>query len=87
VADTFMQAVHEGAREAVNSEAGQEQLKGMNREQVVDAVGAVTKALDGLDGNTSLHVVLFALNFVRNSIIAVMDDNQRAMKTSGGKPS
>lgn len=81
MAETFMQAVHRSVREAVNNEPGASQLKGVNKEHVVQAVSEITKALDGLAPEVNLHVVLFALSYVRNSVVAVMKENEQILST------
>lgn len=79
-----MQALLENVRIAVDNEPGKTQLKGYNKEQVVASVQAVTEALDKLPPSTSLHVVLFAVTYVRNALLAAMEENNKVLATQTG---
>ena len=84
MADTYFQAVLNSAREAVNNEPGATQLKGLNKQQVVDTVAALTNALDSIDPAINLHIVFFALTYVKNAVVLAMEENQRVLATQTG---
>lgn len=81
---TFAQAIYEGAVAAAETEAGHRELTGHSKEQFLSTVKGITEALDGLPHDTSLHVVLLGVTFVRNVILVAMRDNQSVLETRTG---
>ncbi len=82
---TFMTEVYKTAREAVAKEPGRTQLKGLNTESLIEAVGAMTEALDKLPPTTNLHVLFFAVTYVRNAISLAMEEaNKTLIHETGG---
>jgi hypothetical protein len=84
---TFAQTVYEAAGRAADSEAGKSELIGMNREQFVATVRAITSAMDTLPVTTSMNMMLLSLSYIRNAIIVTMQHNQKVMEAPGGTPS
>jgi len=83
---TFMQAIYDGAEKASLSEAGKMELSGFNREQFLASVKAVTDGMSVLPPETSLHVTLLAVTFVRNTLIMAMKANEAVlMRHTGGE--
>jgi hypothetical protein len=84
MASTFFQALSAAVAQAVDNEPNKSIVKGYSKEQIVQTVKSLTEALGDLPPETSLHVVLFSLNFVRNAVIAAMEDNQKALESRTG---
>jgi hypothetical protein len=82
---TFAEAVYDSARRAASEEAGNVELQGHSREHFLGAIKAITDALQAQPKNISLHVVLFAVTYVRNALLSVMQANQSdLMRRTGG---
>lgn len=81
---TFMQRIYEGAAGAAETSVGREELKGLAKDQVIASVKVLTEALDTLPSTTNLHVVLFAITYVRNALIAAMQVNQNRIERETG---
>lgn len=82
---TFMQEVYKSAKEAVMNEPGKSQIKGLDTQGLVDAVGAMTDALDKLPPTTNLHVMFFAVTYVRNAVALAMEEaNKTLLHQTGG---
>ena len=81
---TFMGELCDAVVQAVDNEPGKTQIKGLNREQLVAAVQAIARALDSLDNSVNLHVVLFALTYMRNAVILAMEENTKVLATRTG---
>ncbi len=82
---TFMQAIYDGALKVVDTELGKAELSGVNREQFIASVKAITDGMSQLPLNTNLHVALLAVTYVRNAILAAIQLNQnRLMVETGG---
>ena len=80
---TYMQAVYEGMCNAVDAEPGPH-IRGMNKDELRAAVKAVTEALDTLPIQFNLHSLLYAVTFVRNSLLYAMEHNQQETATRTG---
>jgi len=78
--NTFAKAVFEASVKAADSEAGRQQLTGLSRDQFVGSVKAFTDAMDNLPEATSLHVLLFAVTYLRNALITTIQLNQKQME-------
>lgn len=80
---TFAQAIYEGAKLSAEG-ASQDELKGLSKESFLLAMEKLTSALDQLPAETSLHVVLFAVTYLRNAIILTVQHNQSRLEVETG---
>jgi hypothetical protein len=78
--NTFAKAIFEGAVKAADSEAGKQQLTGLSRDQFVESVRVFTEAIDKLPPATSLHILLYAVTYLRNAVITTIQLNQKRME-------
>ena len=77
---TFMQRIYDAAVDGASG-ANQKELKGVSTEQFLEAVKHVTDGLGKMPPETSMHAVLLAVTFVRNTLIYAMQHNQAKMET------
>jgi hypothetical protein len=83
---TFAQAIFEAAKNTADSEAGRLELAGLSRDQFVGSVRSLSEALDKMPPNTSLHMFLMAVTFMRNALILAMTENQKRLEAHKGDP-
>lgn len=81
---TFMKQIYASVREAVVNEPGRSQIKGLNPEALIEAVQGITGALDKLPTTTNLHVLYFAVTYVRNAIALAMEESGKTLATETG---
>lgn len=85
MAGTFMKEVYKGVQLAVEKEPGRSQIAGLNKESLVESVRVITEALDSLPDTTNIHILFFALTYVRNAVgLAMEENNQRLATETGG---
>lgn len=79
-----MSAVYEGAVAASAESTGAQELRGLNRTQFLETVKVVTTALGSLPSETSMHVAVLAVTYVRNALLSAMHANQAYMMNNQG---
>jgi hypothetical protein len=80
---TFSQAVYEGARKSAEG-ISKDELKGISKDQFLTAMRELTDALDRIPQNTNLHVVLYAVTYLRNALLLTIQQNQNRLEEETG---